>query len=1031
MYYNTLFNLAPHRREVVDPDLFEYIQGYAKISEMRPIETTPGSGIYDKVIINLVKDKINAGNFLSVNVQPFSRKAWQVMKEALPLAMFPEDDLQTIYAKDNKINCGDFDDLDAGNEIADLHDDSRNHKKNAMSFPNIYNMMNRTGFASRAKANKSWVRLRSGRQSKIGGGSRVKSIKVYDNWDEFVQGENESVYGTKYDYTTTDARGNTVSSGVASYEPLNGGDENAMRHPKYYIHDGKGVPNERYYTEFPLNEEIFASADVRYSEVKVSSIDYNGLAINTPGYTKHTHYTAKDFPIQFDYTDPQNVVKKPGAVNLLGISKRRFGFSYGMSVVTNDMHGKFKGKYVHSAPTPNNPAGNLIFKEEHFYRTDAEGKLNSEVDVIHQDGTRDKQLMGMNLDVMTHLNSAESNTSNVNVDANLEFNLPFITGVFIWPGGNTSENTIYSTLTTKVIYQLGILDDVIVEDNGRQKSTKNLLFDAKTGLPITTVTTPEQGDVVQKFYNYTYPAHWAYPGMEIGSENVNLKLANILNGGGEIIPQYKPYYFPGDEVLVNELIPGSGFSFVGKYTVLDNESTGAYALINDAGAVFQPATNNLHLYRVFIPGRQNLSSATMATVNTMNSFPDANGPYGNSPYGTLYPHSNIVSITGWEFYDEAKLLGNCYEMNSAINPYRYNLRGQWKAKDTYVFDHDRNYNTGISREDGLLTTYQPFWKNESGKWYPIHSPNRSDYNPQKPLQNWIHTAEATLHDNYSNAIENEDVIENPSAQYLGYNNQHVKASVVNSRYEESGFDGFEDYISSGVLKEGSFQEFNCVNRHFRVDTYQPEIVDNEAHTGRYSLKVDGGRSQIFQSEVWNGNTPGALHGIPFQIAEADRLLTHRFINDKPSNVYVVTGWVKESQVVQGQTTYASSITLDVGGQSLPFDEKRTHIIDGWQRIELTFNIDPSVANGTPVAIQLNSGGSTAYFDDIRVQPYESEMEANVIDAIHQRPVATLDNRNFATIFQYDEDGNLVRTIKETERGKQTISEKRIGIRIYE
>ena len=145
-------------------------------------------------------------------------------------------------------------------------------------------------------------------------------------------------------------------------------------------------------------------------------------------------------------------------------------------------------------------------------------------------------------------------------------------------------------------------------------------------------------------------------------------------------------------------------------------------------------------------------------------------------------------------------------------------------------------------------------------------------------------------------------------------------------------------------------------------------------------------------------------------------------------------WVKEVNNSTPQlTTYNAGLQVVVNGSVISATETRSDIINGWQRIELQFNIDVALPDGTPVEIQLIPSDRPlviSYFDDIRVHPYDSEMEAQVIDAVQQRPMATLDNRNFATVYQYDEEGNLVRTIQETERGKQTISENRTGVRIY-
>ncbi|WP_294680214.1 hypothetical protein [uncultured Fluviicola sp.] len=135
--------------------------------------------------------------------------------------------------------------------------------------------------------------------------------------------------------------------------------------------------------------------------------------------------------------------------------------------------------------------------------------------------------------------------------------------------------------------------------------------------------------------------------------------------------------------------------------------------------------------------------------------------------------------------------------------------------------------------------------------------------------------------------------------------------------------------------------------------------------------------------------------------------------------YVVTGWVKE-QGGEAKTSYdkcvmkviigaAPPVTIPVSGQ----------IIDGWQRMEETVT-----ANSTgEFAIELSSLTSNeCYFDDIRVIPYESSMVSYVYDPVTMRLIAELDERNYAKIYEYDDEGRLVRVKKETERGVMTIQE---------
>ena len=61
-------------------------------------------------------------------------------------------------------------------------------------------------------------------------------------------------------------------------------------------------------------------------------------------------------------------------------------------------------------------------------------------------------------------------------------------------------------------------------------------------------------------------------------------------------------------------------------------------------------------------------------------------------------------------------------------------------------------------------------------------------------------------------------------------------------------------------------------------------------------------------------------------------------------------------------------------------------------------------------------------DDFRIQPYNSQMSCTVYDPYQLRPMAVLDDDNYATYLEYDNEGVLVRKKKETYRGVLTLSE---------
>jgi hypothetical protein len=98
------------------------------------------------------------------------------------------------------------------------------------------------------------------------------------------------------------------------------------------------------------------------------------------------------------------------------------------------------------------------------------------------------------------------------------------------------------------------------------------------------------------------------------------------------------------------------------------------------------------------------------------------------------------------------------------------------------------------------------------------------------------------------------------------------------------------------------------------------------------------------------------------------------------------------------------------------------VIDGWQRVEGEFTLP---ADATSMSVSLvNNTGNLIYFDDIRIQPYNGNMKSYVYDPVSLRLVAQLDENNYASFYEYDEQGTLIRTKAETEQGIKTIQETR-------
>lgn len=145
----------------------------------------------------------------------------------------------------------------------------------------------------------------------------------------------------------------------------------------------------------------------------------------------------------------------------------------------------------------------------------------------------------------------------------------------------------------------------------------------------------------------------------------------------------------------------------------------------------------------------------------------------------------------------------------------------------------------------------------------------------------------------------------------------------------------------------------------------------------------------------------------------------------PGEKYVVSAWVKDDVNTQ-EATYQGFIRVinnygSSGSNQVDFTPSG-NIIDGWQRIIGEFTLHPAT---TYLEIKLVSKeGETSFFDDIRFFPYNGNMKSFVYDPVTLRLTAELDENNYATIYEYDNEGGLIRIKKETEQGVYTIQESR-------
>jgi hypothetical protein len=79
-------------------------------------------------------------------------------------------------------------------------------------------------------------------------------------------------------------------------------------------------------------------------------------------------------------------------------------------------------------------------------------------------------------------------------------------------------------------------------------------------------------------------------------------------------------------------------------------------------------------------------------------------------------------------------------------------------------------------------------------------------------------------------------------------------------------------------------------------------------------------------------------------------------------------------------------------------------------------------------IKLKSTGTKiVYWDDVRLHPFNANMKSFVYHPVTLRLMADMDENNYCSFYEYDDDGTLIRVKKETERGIKTITETRSAL----
>jgi hypothetical protein len=659
---------------------------------------------------------------------------------------------------------------------------------------------------------KSFIRLNNPSHKKLGGGCRVTSIRLSDEFYELTNHAMSSyAYGQEYEYKLADGS----SSGVASYEPQLGGDENPWKQPISFSTENLLAPDEEHYIETPLGESFFPSAGVGYSRVTVKNLQRTSVTRNATGKVVHEFYTAKDYPTIVDRTDIVHDQDKTDPFSITSIlytySRDHLTATQGFSVELNDMHGKQKKQSVY-AEEQIDP----ITEVEYRYKSSVapgpgiDGHLDNNATVIDKQGNVSTKQIGVFYDMAADMRQFHSEVSSIALQINLDaFVFPPLPAPLaipmLWPSLSFEETQFRSATTTKLIQRFAILDEVIARDLGSVVRTQNLAYDAETGELLLSSATTDFNDTV---YSLTYPAHWYYDGMGQAYRNIGLYYSSLNLAA---VTNAKQYFVKGDELVVDNTIKGW-------VTAVNNNSI---TVVKKDGT----AITGSHSIKVLRSGRRNLSATPIASVTTLAN------PLDRFRQNIF---SNVLQASSAEFSDQWRTFCDCFDepgspASPTTNPYVLGILGNWRMKRSWLHLTQRtqtNYdnNTNV-RRDGVFTSYTPFYKLQNNSWAIDE-------------RDWTYTANVTEFSPFGQELENQDALGRFSAATFGYVQTLPTGVAANSRYRDIGTDNFEDYGFSP-----------CADNHFKFLDNTVNVTNNESHTGRYSIRVASGTPVVMEKQL--------------------------------------------------------------------------------------------------------------------------------------------------------------------------------------
>lgn len=528
-------------------------------------------------------------------------------------------------------------------------------------------------------------------------------------------------------------------------------------------------------------------------------------------------------------------------------------------------------------------------------------------------------------------------------------------------------------------------------------------------------------------------------------------VTDILDGGVKLAHNYNSSSLPTGNVVNIEIVRSGNTNqlsaMAGNFTAYKigatNSNTAGYT--SPQGSVTANWTSNLPDY-LTIPSPNSLSSYTIKNVVSASATVFGDQWEYQEKYEHYYPYINGVSPCS---------------ANGYYNNYESNKKGKWRPKASFVYEAinegtnstfslKQDYLNGTSTIAGYpnyVATYtNPYTPNtnstdknyETGvfsldifswnKWNQTllnnstpNTPNNELFVAATPVGRWLRTNLINKYSPHGDPLEESNILGIKSCAKYGYNKTLPYLTAQNAEYNSVYFESFENTYTLAVTC-GNTNSGNIVEDECNVTS-----TVNTAHSGyracRLSCNSALGSGTYFTAKI----APNGSYGVT---------------SISPSQVYTVMFWARysapsellanEDEIISLENMLKVYNTTANQAIQVPSDSyvpiKYIATSGNWHLFKQTITVDntglwvnfyrPPMQGCSPFSI---------YIDDIRIQPIDAQMNCYVYDNKTQQLLTTFDDQHFGTYYQYNEKGQLVRKIIETERGKKTVQENQYNI----